>query len=157
MNGQLLARPRARIRRALLSIVFGMFVVLPVAPASTAEDFVVVVHPDTPITSIDQRELGKIFMKEKATWSDGQPILPVDLPSSSKTRKEFSRSVHGRSALAVKSYWQRLVFSGRGTPPPELKNEDAVLLYVGYKPGAIGYVSKGTELDGVRAIAIVED
>ena len=55
---------------------------------------------------------------------------------------------------AVKSYWQQLIFSGRAIPPPELDSDEEVVRYVAKYPGAVGYVSGGSELSGVRTVIV---
>jgi hypothetical protein len=54
----------------------------------------------------------------------------------------------------VKSYWQQLIFSGRGVPPPELDTEEEVIRYVGRHPGALGYVSSYGEVGGVKVVIV---
>ncbi|MEK7358198.1 MAG: phosphate ABC transporter substrate-binding protein, partial [Bdellovibrionota bacterium] len=46
-----------------------------------------------------------------------------------------------RSVPAMRNYWQQLIFSGRGVPPPELESDRAVVDYVSRHADAIGYVS----------------
>ena len=70
-------------------------------------------------------------------------------------RKEFSRVVHGRKVAAIKSHWQRQIFSGKGVPPVEFSSEEDLLFFVSETPGAVGYVSGSTPLvNGVRELAV---
>ena len=56
---------------------------------------------------------------------------------------------------AVKSFWQRMIFSGRGVPPVEKDTDEEVLSYVGANAGAIGYLSAGAALsDDVKKLEI---
>jgi hypothetical protein len=55
---------------------------------------------------------------------------------------------------AVKSYWQQVIFSGRGVPPPELESDEAVIRYVLRFPGAVGYVSGTADVRGVKVLAV---
>ena len=56
----------------------------------------------------------------------------------------------------MKSYWLKVVFSGRGTPPDELEDSAAIVTAVAKAKGAIGYVASGTSLSGVKAVSITE-
>ena len=47
---------------------------------------------------------------------------------------------------AVANYWQRQIFSGRGTPPPIKESDAEVIAFVAANPGAIGYVSADAEV-----------
>ena len=96
-------------------------------------------------------------MKETGTWSDGQPVIPVDQTASSSTRHEFSNAIFGRDATAIKSHWQRQIFSGRGVPPPEKASDDEVLAFVRVNSGAIGYVSSDADVgSGVKVLEITK-
>jgi hypothetical protein len=54
----------------------------------------------------------------------------------------------------ISSYWQVLVFSGRDVPPRTLKSDADVLQFVQDNPGAVGYVSEGAPLAGVKTITV---
>jgi hypothetical protein len=60
----------------------------------------------------------------------------------------------GRPVAAVRSYWQQIIFTGRGVPPVEFGNDSAVLSYVRSHRGAVGYVSAGTHIDGVSVLEV---
>ena len=151
---QLVRSKRARTTARLALLVAALVSLVGVPAPAENTSFLVIVNSENPTQAIGTDALSRIFMKKTKAWEDGNSILPVDLGGSSDTRKDFSRSVHGRSATAIKNHWQRRVFSGRGTPPPELESEDAVVMYVRYKRGAIGYVSTGTDLTGVHALKL---
>jgi ABC-type phosphate transport system substrate-binding protein len=119
--------------------------------------FKVVVHETNPVSSVNKQQLSRCFMKELKTWSSGHPVIPVDQTASALVREEFSKSIHGRDANAVKSFWQRQIFSGRGVPPPELASDREVLDFVRANPGAVGYVSSSANPgDGVKVLAVTE-
>ena len=129
-----------------------------VSPAVAQSDFQVIVHKDNPKTEFTKKDLDKIFLKRDKTWDHGPTIEPVNLPDDSKTRDQFSEEIHGRSTSSIESYWQRQIFSGRGVPPEELDDDDAVIAFVTANPGGIGYVGSGTKLpDTVKAITITGD
>lgn len=86
-------------------------------------------------------------MRRVRSWPDGTEIRPVDHRVEARVRERFSRIVHGKSVAYVIRYWQRLIFAGRGIPPPEVKSAAAVMELVRANRGAIGY------LDGTTAVA----
>jgi hypothetical protein len=114
----------------------------------------VVINPQNPSGAVDRRFLSQVFLRKTTSWAHGDAIRAVDLPPESPVRRRFSEEVHGRSVAAVKSYWQQVIFSGRGLPPPELATEEAVLRFVSRNPGAIGYVSGGADLRAVKVLAV---
>jgi ABC-type phosphate transport system substrate-binding protein len=124
------------------------------ADTEPSPGFLVIVHPDNSIASADRKFLADVFLKKKTRWPDDSVIKPVDLDDASATRRRFSRDVLKRSVAAVRSYWRQLIYSGRGVPPPELDSDSAVVGYVRQHEAAIGYVTPGADLDGVKVVQV---
>jgi ABC-type phosphate transport system substrate-binding protein len=57
---------------------------------------------------------------------------------------------------AIDQYWTQSVFSGRAVPPPEKRSDADVVAFVRENPGAIGYVSQGASIDGVKRVTVKE-
>jgi ABC-type phosphate transport system substrate-binding protein len=130
-------------------------VAVAVPAVASSQGFKIVTDETNAVTTISKKELSDIFLRKAKTWSNGQPVLPVDLAATSATRNGFSRVILGRDANAIKSYWQRQIFSGRGVPPPELDSDEQVLAYIRKNPGAVGYVSSDAEIgSGVKVLEI---
>jgi ABC-type phosphate transport system substrate-binding protein len=127
------------------------------APAlAAAADFVVIVNASNKATSVKKGELQRYFLRTASAWPDGEACRPVDQARSSPVRAAFSKEVLEKSMAAVDQFWTHSVFSGRAVPPPERKTEREVLEYVRENPGAVGYVSAGASLDGVRKVAVAD-
>ena len=125
----------------LLVVAVFMVGLLPArAVRAAGTEFVVIVNAANPITSISRDELVRIFLKQETTWPDGQAILPVDQAADSAVRGTFTREILRRSVGAVKSYWEKQIFSGAAVPPVEKNSNDSVESYVVVNRGAIGYV-----------------
>ncbi len=116
--------------------------------------FKVIVHANNPVTSMSEGDVSNFFLKKQSRWDSGSPVEPIDLWNDSPVREVFSKAVHGRSVSSIKNYWQRQIFSGREVPPPEASSEAEVVAFVRSRPGAIGYVSSGTRLDGVKEVTV---
>ena len=121
---------------------------------AVAQGYVVVVNAANPTSSISKSEAADLFLKKKAKWSDGKTVAAVDQSKSAPVRDAFSKAVHGKPAAAVASYWQQQIFSGKEVPPAEKGSDDEVIAFVKSNPGAIGYVSAGASLGGVKKVAI---
>jgi hypothetical protein len=78
----------------------------------------------------------------------------VDLAPDAAARARFSQEVLSRSVASMRNYWQQRIFSGQGLPPPELRDDEAVVSYVITHPGAIGYVAAGTPLNGAASLEV---
>ena len=147
-----------RLEKTVISVI--LTVIASAIPAIAAgQDFTVVINVANSTTSISKDNLSKCFMKQANTytWISGQTVVPVDQAASSDTRKVFSKEIHGRDVSAVKSFWQRQIFSGRQVPPPEKASDEEVLAFVRANPGAVGYVSSSADIgSGVKVLEIQE-
>lgn len=140
-------------RRTMLALL--VLWVFGAVPARSLENYVVVVHAKNPTRALAKEQVARLFMKKDVRWPDGTKVEPVDRDPEAAVRRSFCQSVHGKDLAAIKSYWQRQLFSGRDTPPPELDSDRAVLDYVASHPGAIGYVAIDTTLpSGVHALGL---
>jgi ABC-type phosphate transport system substrate-binding protein len=125
-------------------------------PAAAADPgFKVVVNASNTTTSVSREQLSRCFMKQTNTWINGEAVVPVDQIPDSPVRIEFSTTIHERDVNAVKSFWQRQIFSGSGVPPQEKASDEEVLAFVRANPGAIGYVSSSTPIgNGVKVLEV---
>lgn len=145
----------------LVSLVFGALLLpsfddRPLAQEGSA--FKVVVNNANPASAESKSTLSKIFLKKVREWDNKEKVNPYDLDEKSEARKAFSDAVHGKSVSAIKSYWQRMIFSGRDVPPDEVASEADVLKKVAADKGAIGYVAAKTPLpDGVKELKVKDE
>src|SRR5688500_15915464 len=86
----------------------------------------VIVNRSNPVSELTRAEVSAIFMKRIRSWRDGSEILAVDQSSRPALREAFSREIHEKNTAFVSRYWQRLIFAGRGIPPPELPSDEDV-------------------------------
>lgn len=139
-------RPAVLLLTALLLALDG---------AVAADPFVVIVNEAEPASALSAQEVSNLFLKKSVRLPSGVDAAPIDLAESSPERASFSKRVHGKGTAAIKSYWQRLIFSGRAVPPPEAGSPADVVAFVRARRGAIGYVPAGTPLGpGVKALAV---
>jgi ABC-type phosphate transport system substrate-binding protein len=138
--------------RALACFLLG---VAALATSAHAQDgFRVIVNPANPVTSLRESELSRLFLKKTVSWPTGAPVAAVDQERTSSVRKAFSLEIHAKDPDAIVAHWQTMVFSGRDTPPPVEASDASVVDFVRANPGAIGYVSPGTDLSGVKLLAV---
>jgi ABC-type phosphate transport system substrate-binding protein len=122
--------------------------------ADDGPGYVVIVHPRNDTTKLERKLLADIFLKKQTHWSDDSTIKPVDQTRTSVVRNRFSQDVIGRSVSSVRTYWNQVVFSGQGVPPPELESDASVVKYVLGNQTAIGYVSPTAELKGAKIVQV---
>jgi ABC-type phosphate transport system substrate-binding protein len=134
----------------LLALVSGLSAV----GADGRPPFRVITSPNNGVSSLERKFLVDAFLKRATRWPNDELIRPVDLDADSPVRRAFSEDVLKRSVSAVKSYWQQMIFSGRGVPPPELDTDEQVVRFVLRNSGAVGYVSGATSLEGVKIVSV---
>lgn len=128
----------------------------PDAPPAVPDSrgYQVIVHPSNPAASLTRSQLADVYLKKQTAWPDGSAIEPVEPPEKSRTRTYFLYDVmDGRSALALKAFWQKKAISGR-MPPVEKTSEEDVVAFVRATPGAIGYVGPATAVPGVKVVQV---
>jgi ABC-type phosphate transport system substrate-binding protein len=115
----------------------------------------IIAHPSNPTTGITSDEAARVYTGKIRTLSSGAQVMPVDQAQGSPARAKFYRSVVKMNDRESKSYWSRLLFTGKGQPPKEIEGDEAVRDYVSKNPDAIGYVD-GKFLDqSVKVLLIV--
>ncbi len=124
------------------------------APLAEGAGFKIVVNRANPASTLSSEDVAAMMMKKSVQWSDGTAVVAVDQVATSPVRAEFSDAVLRKKTDAVKSYWRQQIFSGRQTPPAEVRDDAEVLKYVRERPGAIGYVSVSAPTDGVKVVSL---
>ncbi len=149
-------RPRSgqRLSRGLAGLLISLGILAGAPTSAAAESFKVIVNDSNPVESLRAGYVSQLFLNKISKWEHGERVKPVDRSARSATRIAFSKSVHGRPVRAIKSYWQQMIFTGRSLPPVELGSDAEVIDFVRNHPGAIGYVSEGAALEGVKTIEI---
>lgn len=139
-------------RNLIVAAVAGLMLLGRPAGAQSAE-FVVIVNPANPVTSLTPDQASKLFLKKSRSWQVGGAVVPVDLPENAAARVAFTRAVHRKAVGAVVSYWHQQVFSGTNTPP-STKSESEAIEIVRSTPGAIAYVSPRADTRGVKVVSV---
>jgi ABC-type phosphate transport system substrate-binding protein len=141
-----------------LFLTLAAMLVLSTAPraAMAQQGYVVIVNEANEVSEISTGDLSAMYLKKTRRWPNGQEVVPVDLSENQSTRESFSIAVHGKSTSAIKAYWQKMIFSGKAVPPVEKTVDQDVVAYVRATPGAIGYVSPGASVSGVRRVRVTQ-
>jgi ABC-type phosphate transport system substrate-binding protein len=114
-----------------------------VASAATA-DVVAVVSSTSAVKALSKTQLTDIFLGKVSRFPDGSPAIPIDQEDGSAVREEFYLTYAGRSPAQVKSYWAKIIFTGRGQPPKAVSNSLDVRRLLAANPQAISYVERST-------------
>ncbi len=138
--------PKRMIRATLLAICF--------AVASAHSDVVVVVSASSPVTELSKNQISKIFLGKSRRFPDGSRAVPLNQSEGNSARDAFYMQVSGKSPSQVKAHWTKLIFTGRGQPPKEAANGDAVKDLLANNGVNIGYIDQAAVDDSVKIVAI---
>jgi len=114
--------------------------------ASVQAETVVVVGAKSPASNMSKEQIADIFMGRATNFT------PLDQPESSPLREEFYSKVTGKSAAQAKSYWAKLSFTGKGTPPKEAPNSADIKKEVAENPSLMGYIEKSAVDSTVKVL-----
>jgi len=120
-------------------------------PAAVNAEVAVIAHPSQNLT-VSPDELERIFLG-KLKQVDGQSIVPINLKMGSPVRKDFNEKVLGKTESQLKSYWSRLVFTGKAQPPKDVESESEMLELIARNPNMVGYIDKSNLTPAVKLIA----
>jgi ABC-type phosphate transport system substrate-binding protein len=107
---------------------------------SAHAELVVIVNPKNPNASLTTEQVAALYLGNTTTFPDGGGVSLADQPESAAERSDFYQKATGRSVAQVKATWARITFTGKGTPPKELKSAADVKAFVASDPKAIGYI-----------------
>jgi len=155
----LLSALRLRTLRSLIILVFTLPALLIAAASAFAADAgqhepVIVVSARNPLSALRYRQVAAIFLAQTDRFPDGAAAVPLDLPPGSALRDAFYLHVADRSPALMKAYWSKMVFTGRGQPPRELRNSAAVRRMVADNPAMIGYIDRAALDASVKVLEV---
>jgi ABC-type phosphate transport system substrate-binding protein len=129
-------------------IVIGLALGLsgPVAKA----DVVAVVSAKSPITSLDKSQVADIFLGKTSRFPNGDQAVPIDQAEGLAVRDEFYVKIAGKTAAQIKSYWSKLIFTGRGQSPASVSNSTEMKKRISENVAAIGYIDSSLVDSSVR-------
>lgn len=121
--------------------------------AAHAADVKIIANPSMAASAITLEEVKRVFLITKTSLADGTHVEPV-LSKSGAAHDSFLRDCLGKTDAALQTYYRSLVFTGKGSMPKTLASDADVAAYVGKTQGAIGYVSTGANVSGVKVLEL---
>jgi len=124
-------------------------------PAAALDGVVVIVNNSVPVNSISAAALKDIYTGRTMYWQDGQSVGLAVLADKSGGKTDAAlEEVSGMDASHFKTFWQRMVFSGRGQEPERADDAAALVALVASNKGAIALVPADAKLNGVKTLEV---
>ena len=117
--------------------------------ATLPKGTILIAHAGVPTDRIGAAALKDIYTGRTTYWDDGQRVVIVVAPDlTDPALKEVS----GMDASHFRTFWQRLVFSGRGQQPRKADDAAARVALVATTKGAVALVPADAVLHDVKTI-----
>ena len=98
--------------------------------------------------------LRSIFSMRLKTWPDGTKVRVFVLSDDDPLHQSFSKEKLNVFPYQLRAMWDRLVFSGTGQAPTQVKTNEEMLEKIANTPGAIGYLLRANMSDNVNVLKI---
>lgn len=140
--------------RTLTAALVGLMLFASAEASADSLVLAVIVNPSRP-DKLDRTDVARIYLRARRFWSDGSPIVPLNLEAESPTRVAFTSRVFSLDPEHLAAHWNAQYFQGI-FPPTVLTTAAAVKRYIATDPRAIGYVDVRDIDDTVRVILKLE-
>jgi len=132
-----------------MRLLFALAAIL-LTQAVRGQTLVVIVNPSIGVQHLSRRETLDIFLGRYRTFPSGESALPVDLQINSTERRQFYLILAHKDVADMSSYWARLTFSGKISPPFAVADARVAVDIVANNPNAIAYVDRTAVNNRVR-------
>lgn len=142
------------------TLLFSLLFVLGASGRAASADVILVTAAQNPINELDAREVKSLY-KGRLTAIQGKPVKPLNAPPGSIHRNKFLSQVLKLNELDYTGYWHVRRYSGQGTPPAEISDENELFETLKQQPDRVGYlyIPAGTEAklpNGLKIIRLKE-
>lgn len=117
---------------------------------STAEVSVIVNSANN--NDISSSQIKKIFLGKSKSFADGNKVEVYSLADGSNDTQVFRLNALSKSNSQYKSYWAKLAFTGKGTPPKSISDSEMIST-VKSNSNAIGFINSDKVTGDVKVIA----
>jgi ABC-type phosphate transport system substrate-binding protein len=142
-------------RGGVRSLAIGLALTL-VSLAALA-DVVAIVSAKSAITTLTKAQMADIFLGRVSRFPNGKEAVPLDQAEDARARTEFYSKLAGRSAPQMKAYWAKIIFTGRGQPPQEVRDDAEMRKRIAENPAAVGYMDESLVDDSVRIVRLMQE
>ena len=119
-----------------------LLVVLLVELGSVRADgrLVVVINETGGVERLTHEQVVNIFLGRFRQLPNGLAATPIDRPRDDELMADFYRLLVDKTPAEIRSYWSRLIFSGKTAPPRQAQSGQDLHKWLVEIPGAIAYM-----------------
>jgi ABC-type phosphate transport system substrate-binding protein len=150
----LTVEPAAMKNIFLKTGLVGAVLLAGVLPAAARDDLVIIANKSVPLDHLSAASLRDIYIGKSTYWPDGQSVVIAVQTEPTGEADAVLKKISGMDASHFATFWQRMVFSGRGNQPKNVEDAAALAALVAATKGAIAVVPADVQSRGVKLIEI---
>lgn len=126
------------------------------ANPNTSAEYLIVAHPSVKEQVLSSRQLAKIYALQTKNWADGNKVKAFTYKVDSREFESFCRHGLRLQPYQLQRVWNRMLFTGVGSPPFNVKDTNEMLTKIRLTQGAIGYLPADIKDDlvGLKVIKV---
>lgn len=121
------------------------------------EQIIVAVNASVPVKQLSPSQLRRIFTMRQNQWPNGESITVFVLSNNNPYHQLFSKTMLSLFPYQLDRLWDKLMYSGQGERPIEVKDMTEMQLQISNTPGSIGYITTTKPLKNISAINVKVD
>jgi len=111
-----------------------------------AKSLSVIVSKDSSLFTLSINTLSKLFLSKTKSLPNGKQAITLELDNK-EYRALFYTKVSLKNERQLRKYWTTMIFTGRGTPPKQMKTINEIIEYVKKNTNAIAYIPSSNIID----------
>ncbi len=119
---------------------------------SFAGDWALVAGAKSGINKLDAEAASNLFLGKVTEVPGIGPVTLLDLPEGNPIRESFYAETTKKDASALKAYWSRMIFTGKGQPPRAMDGAAAIKKALSANSTAIAYIEKSAVDASVKVL-----
>jgi ABC-type phosphate transport system substrate-binding protein len=128
-------------------------IMLCAAVSCSAVEVQVIANKELSISSLDASDLSDFYLGKRKKLPGGVNATVFTNADRDETERFLDKYLDETPA-SFSASWKRMIFTGRGIPPTEAKDDQEMIDLIKKTPGGIGYVSVGAAVDGVMVLPV---
>jgi ABC-type phosphate transport system substrate-binding protein len=118
-------------------------------------DIAVVVHPDTPISSLSLADVRKVFLGDRQYWSTNLAVVLLIRAPVARERNVVLKIIYQMSESQFKQYWIAKIFRAESASAPKVVySNDMANELVSAIPGAIAFIDSREVRPGAKVVRV---
>jgi hypothetical protein len=118
-------------------------------------DIAVVVHPDTPISSLSLADVRKVFLGDRQYWTTNVPVVLLIRAPVARERNVVLKIIYQMSESQFKQYWIAKIFRAESASAPKVVySNDMANELVSAIPGAIAFIDSHEVRPGAKVVRV---